>query len=63
VGYERTGVTHLVHAWHMQGNPVGPFEIFDNLSELSCELARAYDALSRHVGPWQYDSISRLLRA
>ena len=22
IGTERTGVTHLVHAWHQQGHPV-----------------------------------------
>ena len=25
IGEERTGVTHLVHAWHQQGHPVCVF--------------------------------------
>lgn len=28
IGEERTGVTHLVHAWHQQGHPVCVFIFF-----------------------------------
>ena len=28
LGEERTGVTHLVHAWHQQGHPVSVFIFF-----------------------------------
>ena len=28
IGEERTGVTHLVHAWHQQGHPVSVFIFF-----------------------------------
>lgn len=50
IAAERTGVTHLVHAWHQQGHPVC---IFYSLF--------IYRLTGVHLA-WQYDSLPRLGR-